>query len=324
VATEKGRPLAVVAVLAAAACWATTGTTVVLSLGNVEIDGVTLCLARAGTATALVWFWLGLSRRDLLRLAPGEWVGLAGYGLWAVTLFYIATIYGIAGTSASVGITLLYVAPALVTLGGAVWLGEPLSRGKLAALALSFGGVLLVVRAFSPATLAGTPAGVAWALLAGVAYAGYSLFGKRLLARHRPQTVLAWYLLFGTLGLVAVKLIVSPGSWPPVSQLAAIALGLGVVTTLLPTSLYLFALTRLPSSEASILASIEPVVAVALAAVVLGERLDPAQAAGAGAVVGGVILLNVHRPGERGRRERQTRPDSMPEPRREGRPAEGG
>ncbi len=290
-----GRGIAVVAVLLAAAAWATTGTLVILALDRISIDGLTLALVRAATATVVLWAILLIVRPGALRLRRADAPALAGYGLWAITLFYVATVYGIAGTSASVGITLLYLAPALVTLAGAAWLGEPLTAPKVAALALSFAGVVLVSRAWNPAELAGAPVGVVWALIAAVAYAGYSLFGKRLVGLIAAPTVLAWYLLFGTLGLVAAKLLVSPGAWPPPRDLLVISLAMGLLTTLLPTSLYLFALTRLPSSEASILAAIEPVFAVGLAALVLGERLDALQAVGAAMVVAAVLLLNLRR-----------------------------
>jgi hypothetical protein len=49
----------------------------------------------------------------------------------------------------------------------------------------------------------------------------------------------------------------------------------------------------LPSSEAMVLLTVEPVVAFALAAVVLGEILNPAQWLGAIAVLGGVVLLTI-------------------------------
>ncbi len=289
------RGFAVAAVLVAATAWATTGTLVILALDRVAIDGLTLALVRAAAATLALWAILLVANPGALRVGRADLPALAGYGLWAITVFYVATVYGIAGTSASVGITLLYIAPALVTLVGAAWLGEPLTAAKVAALILSFVGVVLVSRVWNPAELAGSPTGVAWAIVAAIAYAGYSLFGKRLVGRLAAPTVLAWYLLFGTLGLIAAKALVSPGAWPPPRHLLAISLAMGLLTTLLPTSLYLFALTRLPSSEASILAAIEPVVAVGLAALVLGERLDPLQALGAAMVVSAVLLLNLRR-----------------------------
>ena len=289
----RGRAAAVLAVLLAATCWGTTGIGVSLALRDTQVDPVTLSLLRAVTAAGVTWLALGLAAPDMLRIPRSEIPRLAGFGLWSVTLFYTSIAFGIAGTSAAVGNTLLYLAPALVTIGGALWLGERLTAVKVAAVALSFAGILLVMRLFDPGNLAGTPSGFAWIIVAAVVYAGYSLFGKSLLGRHPAPTVLAWYLLTGAVGLLVVKLLTAPADWPPATDMLAVALGLGLVTTLIPTTLYLWALTRLPSSEASILATFEPVVAVGLAAAVLGERLDGVQLAGAAMVVAGVMLLNL-------------------------------
>jgi drug/metabolite transporter (DMT)-like permease len=104
-------------------------------------------------------------------------------------------------------------------------------------------------------------------------------------------TVLAAYLLMGTLLLVGVKLLVSPGTWPAPREAITIGLYTGVMTTLLPITLYTYGLSRLPASEASILLTFEPVVAFVLAAVVLGESLQAGQWLGVIAVLGGVVLL---------------------------------
>ncbi|MGI9252536.1 MAG: DMT family transporter, partial [Thermomicrobiales bacterium] len=287
-----GRRVAVAAVLAAAVCWATTAPMLALFLRDESVDGVTLALLRAGTAAMVLWLWLGIRRPSALRIDRSALPGLIGYGLWSITFFYLAVSFGVAGTSASVAITLLYLAPSLVTAGGAIWLGETLSGVKLTALAMSLIGIALVVRLNDPGNLAGTPSGIGWILLAAVAYAGYSLLGKRMLGRYAPETIIAWYLLFGTIGLIVVKLLTTPGDWPEPRHLASMALLLGLLTTLLPTSLYLFALTGLPSSEASIITAIEPVITVAIAAVLLDERLEPIQVLGSALVLASVVLVN--------------------------------
>jgi len=95
----------------------------------------------------------------------------------------------------------------------------------------------------------------------------------------------------GTLLLLGVKLLVSPSTWPAPQEAITIGIFTGVLTTLLPISLYTFGLSRLPASEASILLTFEPVVAFVLAAVVLGESLHAGQWLGVMAVLGGVVLL---------------------------------
>jgi drug/metabolite transporter (DMT)-like permease len=286
---RSGRSVAFV--LAAATCWGTIGTAFALILDRVATDGLTVVTLRAATAAMLLWSWLALADRGALRVAWRRLPALAGFGLVTVTIFYLALIYAFEETSVAVGTVLLYVAPAIVTLGAARFLGEALTRAKLAALGLTFGGCLLVVRAYEPTNLSGSALGIALALLSAATYASYSLLGKPLLARHRAATVLAYHLLFGTLGLAAVKLVVSPTSWPAPADALGIGLITGVVTTLAPITLYTLGLRGLPASEASILATWEPAVALLLSATVLEERLAIWQWSGAGAVLVGVVVL---------------------------------
>jgi drug/metabolite transporter (DMT)-like permease len=191
----------------------------------------------------------------------------------------------------SIATTLLYLSPALVTLGAALFLREPLTRRKLIALLATFLGCALVVQLYQPANLTGSVPGIGVGLIAAATYGTYSVLGKRLLGHHRMATVLAAYLLLGTLLLIGVKLIVSPSTWPAPREAITIGLATGVLATLLPITLYTYGLSRLPASEASILLTFEPVVALVLAAVVLGDSLAPGQWLGAMAVLGGVMLL---------------------------------
>jgi drug/metabolite transporter (DMT)-like permease len=109
-------------------------------------------------------------------------------------------------------------------------------------------------------------------------------------------TVLAAYLLLGTLVLLASKLLVAPTTWPSPREALTIGLYTGVMTTLVPIALYTYGLSRLPASEASILLTIEPVVAFGLAGAVLGESLHTGQWLGAIWVLSGVVLLAWPRP----------------------------
>ena len=97
--------------------------------------------------------------------------------------------------------------------------------------------------------------------------------------------------MLGTLLLIGVKLLVSPATWPSPRDAITIGLLTGVLATLLPITLYTYGLSRLPASDASILLTFEPVVALILAAGVLGESLALGQWLGASSVLAGVVLL---------------------------------
>lgn len=157
--------------------------------------------------------------------------------------------------------------------------------------AFSILGCLLVVRVYRLDLLRGSLTGIGFGLVSAASYAAFSLMGKSLLQRYRVQTVLLYHMLVGTVGLVAVKLIVSPLAWPDVKGLLLFGGYTGLVTTLLPITLYTIGLSAMPSGDASILAMVEPVVALVLATVILGERLGIWQMIGGTMVLGAVVLL---------------------------------
>src|SRR5215208_624294 len=285
------RWLPIAAVLGAAACWATQGVAYALILDGIKTDGLTVVTLRAVTPTLVLWLWLAVTDPGALRIPRTALPAFTLLGDIAVTIFYPALFYAYQWTSVSVATTLLYLSPTLVTLGAALFLREPLTKCKLIALVTTFLGSAMVVEAYQPQNLTGSAAGIGLGLIAAATYGTYSVLGKKLLARHQMATVLAAYLLLGTLLLIGVKLLVSPGTWPAPREAVTIGLFTGVLTTLLPITLYTFGLSRLPASEASILLTFEPVVAFVLAAVVLGESLHAGQWLGVMAVLGGVMLL---------------------------------
>lgn len=271
--------------------WGTIGPSYALLADRVAADELDIVTVRALAAAGLFSVWSMLTRRATFRVRPRDLPRLIVFALITVTAFYPVLIYAYAETSVAVGTLLLYLAPAFVTLGSAAFLQEAITARKLAALGLALAGCGLVVSAGSDAVRAPSALGIALGLASAVCYGSYSLLGKPLLARHPARTVLGYHLVVGSLGLLAVKLVVGGAGWPAPSAIGLIAGYNGVVTTLVPITLYTLGLRRLPSSEASILATWEPVVALGLAVVVLGESLAWRQAVGAAAVLSGVVLL---------------------------------
>jgi drug/metabolite transporter, DME family len=279
------------AVLLGATLWGTIGTTYVVIQERVDIDEVTLVTLRAIGAALICIVWFGWQDRSVFAIRSSDIGRMVIFGLVSVTSFYLALIYAFRYSSVAIGTLLLYLAPALVTLGAALWLNDALNRTKLAALLLSFTGLLLVVEAFRPTDLGTSWLGIAFGLAAAVTYGSYSLIGKPLTARYRTGTLLLWNLSIGALGLLGVKIAVSPATWPAAVDGIWIAFYTGLFLSVVPVGLYTVGLSQLPPSEASILTTVEPVVAMALAAWLLGERLGPAQLIGAVCILASAVML---------------------------------
>jgi inner membrane transporter RhtA len=125
--------------------------------------------------------------------------------------------------------------------------------------------------------------GAACALGAGACWALYILFGQRAGAEHGVQSA--------ALGVVIATLFVAPigiahaGAALLDVSLIPVAVAVAVLSTALPYSLEMIALTRMPARTFGILMSVEPVVAALAGLVFLGEVLSSLQWLAIGAII---------------------------------------
>lgn len=288
-----GRPSAVTAVLGAATLWGSIGPSYALLSDRGDATPIDIVTIRAVTATVLFCVWLLATRPYAFRISPRDVPVFLSFGLITVTAFYPVLIYAFEENGVATGALLLYLAPVLVTIAAALLLGEPLTRRKLGSIGLSLAGLALVVGVYRRDDLATSPLGIALGLASAVCYGAYSVMGKPLLARYPATTVLAYHLLAGTTGLVAFRVLANDGAWPSPATIALIGGYNGVFTTLVPIALYTIGLSRLPSSEASLLAMWEPAVAMLLATTLLNEALTLPQVVGALLILSSVVLLSL-------------------------------
>lgn len=94
----------------------------------------------------------------------------------------------------------------------------------------------------------------------------------------------------GALAAWAVKLAVDGPSIPEVTAILWMIGVTGILTTLVPMVLYTWGLSRLGPPRASLLTTMEPVLAVGLAFTVLNETLTAYQLGGGVLVIGSVML----------------------------------
>src|SRR5215218_9520183 len=300
-------------VVLAGACWALAA---VLAKYAFERGVPPVRLAEARVAVALVALvpFLAWRRPDLLRPPPGTWPALAAFGacVAAVNLTYYVAIDHL---PVGVAIALQYTGPAMLLAATAVALrGVEPAPGRLAwtAAGLSLAGAVLVSRALEGLGGLDLP-GLAAGLASAVLFAAY-LLSAELAGRKgaEPATTLLW----GFLIAAAIWAVAAPWwSWPVDAladpKVAAAVVGVGLVGTLVPFALAVGAVRVISAATAGIAATSEPVFAVVFAWVLLGQRLNLAQLAGAALVVAGVVLARLAS-ASRGAAARPGRPGSRP------------
>lgn len=214
-----------------------------------------------------------------------------GTGVVSVLLFTLLYFSCQKQCSLAVAAVLLYTAPTFVVLASALLWREPITRKKLAALAAAFLGCACVSGIFSGGVSV-TPQGFLLGLGSGFFYAMYSIFGRYALARYKPMTVIFYTFVFAGLGACfAASPLEVASALSANASLAWAALGLVSVATVLPYVLYTRGLAEVESGKASILASVEPVVAALVGVAVFGEPMNIWVALGLGCILASVYIL---------------------------------
>ncbi len=274
----------------AAALWGSLGVVsrLILDAGVAPLE---LSVWRATIAGAL--FALHALRRGRTRIARADLPAMGAFAVLGVSVFYLSYLFAVRTGGAALAAILLYTAPAWVAIASALWLHEPMTRPKLAALALTLAGVAFV--ALGAGSLGDGvrigPAAVGWGLLSGLAYASYYLFGKRYFTRYEAPTLYMYVLPLGALVLLPAVHF-SPKSGATWGWIAFV----GVVPTYLALQLYQAGLRRVEATRAVTVATLEPVIAALLAWLVWGEALRPLGYAGAALVLAGVLTMSADLP----------------------------
>jgi drug/metabolite transporter (DMT)-like permease len=289
----------------AAILWAINGTVSKVILAS----GVSsLRLSQVRTTGALVGLVLVLLATSpaRLRVSARELPFLAVFGICGLAFvqwFYFLSIHRLA-----VGIALLveYLAPLLVALWARYVFHEPVRRRIWLALGLALLGLGMIVNVGQGGVV--STAGIAFSLVAAVAYATYLLLAERAIGARDAVSLLAWGFAFGALFWA---LIAPWWSFPDARVAESVSL-LGhlderhlpvwalmawmiVLGTILPFFLLVSALKHLPATRVAIIAMLEPVVATVVAWAWLGESLTALQLTGALVVLAAIVLAQTAR-----------------------------
>jgi drug/metabolite transporter (DMT)-like permease len=224
---------------------------------------------------------------------------LGTLGLAASNYFYYLAIQQ---TTVATAIILQYIAPVFVLLWMIGTRQQRATPQRIAGVILAVFGCVLAIGVV--ARISGAPwvtggtvkfnvIGVVAALIAAVSFAFYNVYGRKLVAAHDRWTVIT-YAFFGA---AAAWLLINP-PWRIVA--AQYSLGqylflvvFAVLSVLIPFSLYFAGLHHLDATRAIVTSCLEPVFAIVIAAIALGEGVNGLQVIGIVVVLAATVLVQV-------------------------------
>jgi len=289
-------------VVLAAVCYGTLGPASRFA-EDAGVESLSLVTWRAGVGAVVVALFIGArmvagaARPVRLRDIPARdrWF-MAGAAV-ANTILNLSVFVAFTRISIALALLVFYLYPAMVALVSVIWFGERLDRLRWGALALSLGGLALVLTG-DPAGVGALDAlGIGLAFLGALAQVFYVLAARHgfghipgaqavaLMMGGAMTLYVAIALLTGSLATLAAPLASVDAMWP---VLVAGVIGAGV-----PTVAYISGIRRLGPSRAAILATLEPVVGVLLAALLLAEQPTPIQVVGGALILVAAVLLQL-------------------------------
>jgi DME family drug/metabolite transporter len=274
--------------LAAASLWGSSGIFAV-QLFRLGVPPESLALLRPAAGVLFVLAYLLVTSPATVRIDARGVVVLAGVGGAAVGVFQLAYQLSTDAVGVPTTVALLYLAPAVVAAASGPVLGEWPSLTRVGLVVVTVTGVWLSVLGAEDVLPTFGTTGLAWGVLAGISYGGYTLLGRFATPRYGAARTL----LYSTLGacvLLAVAVPTTSGALVLPRNVTAWSLLLVFALLTITVAQFLFfdALGRIEASRAAIGTSIEPIVAAILATLLLAQGLSPIGWVGIALVVAGV------------------------------------
>ena len=281
--------VAYVFVISAAVLWGTIGI-YSKQLSQYGASVLHIVSIRAIFAALAIFIFILLKDKKHLNIDIHDWKYFFGTGILSFVFFNWCYFIAINKTTLSTAAILLYTAPSIVMVFSIILFKEKLTGRKVAALILTFIGCVFVTGVIKGKQDI-SPLGILAGMGSGFGYALYSVFGRYALRKYDPITVTFYTFVFASVGLIPISDI--KGLFCLLSNTGAFcnAILLGLAATVLPFLLYTKGLSCLETSKASIIATIEPVVATVIGIILFGEPITIYKIIGVFLVVFAVSIL---------------------------------
>jgi drug/metabolite transporter (DMT)-like permease len=265
-------------------------------LGLLALPPLTLTALRFAIAVPLLLIF-AMGRPQL------EWASLprvAALGVLGITVGQVAQTFGVVGTSASVGTIITATIPVFVVVFAAIRLKQPVTGWHRLGLLAAFAGIALVALDSGQETTAAlktSAIGAAWLLLSALTIAFYYVWSFELTRDYGTAPVAAWSTLFGFIAMLPFA------GWEmshtPIQITAEaiwVAAYLGIAVTVAGLLLWLYLLRTVPARVAASVQYLQPVVGIAAASVMFGDRLGLLFALGVVLVLCGLAMTMTRGP----------------------------
>lgn len=230
-------------------------------------------------------------RAPRTKLTRADWIQLTMLGAVGTFLYQLCFVAGVGRTSVGNSSLIIGVSPVVIAVMSALAGHERIRPMRWAGVALALAGLYLVVG--RGVDLSGaTWRGDALMIASVFCWSIFSVASQPILKRHSPLVVIGLtFSIGGALYLTTTMPILMAVHWRAVSAFSWLLMLISALLSLnLSYWIWYTGLQKLGSSRTSMYSYLTPIVAIAVAAIWLGEPISANQVTGAAAIFGGLLI----------------------------------
>jgi drug/metabolite transporter (DMT)-like permease len=247
-----------------------------------------LALLRFGTASLTLLAYAIVTRMRLPRRRDLPVIALAG--LFGITIYHVMLNIGEQTVTAGAAALIISSVPIFTAILSTIWLSERVTAWGWAGIVISFLGVALI--SFGDEGGVAFDPGALLVLLAALSAAVYMVISKRPLGRYGAVEFTTYAIWAGTVPL----LVFLPGLIDQLPQASTEATAAGIFLGVFPGAisyvLWSYGLARMPASILAAFLYVQPVNAIIIAWIWIGEVPTALTLVGGAVAIAGVVLLN--------------------------------
>lgn len=263
------------------------------------VDGTVLMALRMVSALPFFLLLCWFNRHHNKNMAAKDWVLLIVAGLIGYYFSSWLDFAGLMYISASLERIILFLYPTLTVLASSVIYKQKLSLQSMLAIALSYGGtVIVMLQEQSNVSHEGNFwLGASLVFASAISFAIYLLLTPRLIEKFGSWNFTGLTLSVACMGILIHYFVATPQPLYLLAQLPSSVIGygiaLGFLVTVLPTILMAQSIARLGAAQSAMIASIGPILTIILATIFLGEHLNAMQWLGCVLNIIGVMMITL-------------------------------
>jgi drug/metabolite transporter (DMT)-like permease len=293
--SERSAKKGYIQVFIAGIFWGTTGLFMQL-LAGLGASNAFISFLRVGTASLIMipFVWLNCGGAKAFRIDRSTLFLCATMGFTAHTLFNLCYTEAVGSVGMATSALLLYTSLIFLCVLSRIIFNEPITKHKIAALAINIIGCTLAVTGGDLASLSFIIYGILMGLLAALSYCTVPIFGKITTGNTHPFVVTFYNFMFGTLFLLPFL-----GKEPLVqgtlsAGIILLGIGAGLVSAVVPYMFFMTGLSKpVEASKVNVIASMEIVVATLIGVSVFSEYFNLWKLAGMVLVFISILVMNM-------------------------------